>query len=152
MAGKVVESTADIIESNGPSILATSYWEANPGDGAKPGFLPRLQMAAGSHKSGADPHIAGRALDIILFANKPSEKDVADRLVQAFLSVKDKLKFISICYNHWEWNGAGVKFPKEKNPHTTHIHIEWAAANMNLTGFEDDLSRAIQAMYPEPAP
>jgi hypothetical protein len=77
-------------------------------------------MAAGPHKSGDDPHVAGRALDIVLFANKPDERDVADRLVQAFLSVKDKLQFISLCYNHWEWNGAGMKFPKKKSPHTGH--------------------------------
>ena len=82
----------------------------------------------------------------------PHEKKLGDDLVQAFLSVKEKLKFISICYNFWEWNGAGFKFGKNNSPHTTHIHIEWGAGNMDLTGFEDDLRDALQQAFTAPAP
>jgi hypothetical protein len=65
-------------------------------------LLPRLQAAAGPHKSGADPHIAGRALDIILFASVNGERDYADRLVDVFLGLKAQMRFIAIIYNGWE--------------------------------------------------
>lgn len=71
---------------------------------------------------------------------------MADDLVQAFLSVKSKLNFISLIYNDWEWNGAGQKFPHAG--HKTHIHIEWSGSSMNHTGYEADLGAAVAAVKP----
>jgi len=146
MAGPVVETTSRILGRFGPTLLGSEYWEANPAKGSKPGYLPRLGSAAGPHKSGDDPHIAGRALDIVLFASRPNEKSLADALVQVLLKLKDKLKFISVVYNGSEWNGAGQKFAHPG--HVTHIHIEWGAASMSHTGFEADLEAECKALKP----
>ncbi len=72
MAGPAVEATKQALYYYGPSLLTQQYYEKHK---KPPGFLDRLQGAAGPHKTGADPHIAGRALDIILFAKDPQEKD-----------------------------------------------------------------------------
>jgi hypothetical protein len=160
MATAVVESVMAILKSDGPRILLRQYWEANPGKDRKtgkplpPGWRDRLQAAAGDHKSGDDPHINGLALDIVLFADKPDEQAVADDLVSAFLTCKKALKFISLVYNGSEWNGAGQRFNRGGsaiNRHVTHIHIEWGAANSNLTGFEDDLSEAVSQVSAQAA-
>ena len=142
MAGLVVTNTSKILAQFGPAILSTQYWEAT-----KNKFLPRLQAEAGPHKSGADPHIAGRALDIFLFADKPDERMIADKLVSTFRSLRLKMKFISVKYNHMEFNGADQSFPQPKDKaHETHIHIEWGSGSMNHTGFEDDLKAAVQSI------
>jgi hypothetical protein len=109
--------------------------------------MDRLQAAAGPHKSGNDPHIAGRALDIILFANQPLELEMANDIVQVFLNLREKMKWIAVIYNNWQWNRVGLKLPRtgsRENRHVTHIHIEWDAANMNLTGFEPDLAAELK--------
>jgi hypothetical protein len=105
--------------------------------------LPRLQGPAGSHKTDShDPHIEGRAIDIILFANIESERQVADRLVDVFLTVREKMKWLALIYNKKEWNYAGKEFPRGGDAirqHTTHIHIEWRLADAATVGWEQDL-------------
>jgi hypothetical protein len=140
MAGAAVEATQRALYYYGPSLVTEEYWEANK---KPPGYLPRLQAAAGPHKSGGDPHIAGRALDIILFAKNPVEKDYADRIVRVFVGLKEKMKFTSVVYNGWEWNGRGVKFPHVDEAHKTHIHIEWGQTGVALTEFVSDLEDAL---------
>ena len=138
MAGLAVYATHRALYYFGPSLLTQQYWE--PTKKPKPGWLSRLQSAPGPHKTkSTDPHVAGRALDIILFANDPEEKDYADRIVQIFLRLRQKMKFISIVYNGWEWNGAGVKFPHVDEVHKTHIHIEWGNAGVAQSDFASDL-------------
>jgi len=142
MAGLVVENTKKILYEN-ISLLQEKYYEKSAPGGAK--WLERLQAAAGPHKSGNDPHIAGRALDIILFANIPRDLNIADQLVEVFLNLRESMQWIAVIYNNWEWNGAGKKFPRTgsaSNRHVTHIHIEWGMANLNHTGFEAQLSEA----------
>lgn len=151
MAGPVVESTARIVYNHGPNIIRSEYWEKFVGKGEKPGWRGRIQAAAGPHKTGADPHIAGRALDIVLRASVPSEKKVADELVGIFLDIKGSLKFISVVYNGWEWNGAGQRFTRggdAVNRHVTHIHIEWSSAMMSHSGFESELTDRVRKMAP----
>jgi hypothetical protein len=141
MAGIAVEATKKALAHCGPAILNQQYW-----DKAKkpPGLLSRLQSAPGPHKtSAADPHIAGRALDIFLFANIPGERDCAERLVSVFLGLKRQMRFISVIYNGWEWNGAGVKFKHKGDQHTTHIHIEWGSNGVNTATFAGDLADAL---------
>lgn len=143
MAGLVVNNTERIIRENGPDTIRNQYFEKNVPKGEKPGWKDRLQSAAGPHKSGDDPHIAGRALDIILFADQPNELLIANRIVYAFLNLREQMKWISVIYNGSEWNKFGTKMPRGGsaiNRHVTHIHIEWDSANMNLTGFEDGLA------------
>ncbi len=69
--------------------------------------LPRLRGPAGSHKCGNDPHIQGRAIDIILFANIENERKVADELVDVFLTVREKMKWLAVVYNKINGSGTG---------------------------------------------
>ena len=143
MAGLAVTNTEKVIRGNGPDIVRSPYWEANVPKGENPGFRDRLQSAAGPHKSGGDPHIAGRALDIILFADKTNERLVAERIVGAFLNLREQMKWSSVIYNGSEWNRFGGKMARTGdaiNRHVTHIHIEWGSADINLTGFEEALA------------
>lgn len=146
MAGLVVETTKNVLFEAIPK-LRDQYWEksAEP----KPKWMDRLQAAAGEHKSGDDPHIAGRALDIILFSSEPGELDVANRIVQAFLKLRSEMRWIAVIYNREQWHRDGSKTPRLRKgdpsyEHITHIHIEWDAANMNHTGFESDLKLQIK--------
>ncbi|MBI1748583.1 MAG: hypothetical protein HYR55_18645 [Acidobacteria bacterium] len=142
MAGPAVEATQKALKFFGPSLLAQTYWDA----AKKPsgGWLPRLQAAPGPHKDkNKDPHAAGRALDIILFAKNPLEKDYAERIIPLFLRLRQKMRFISVIYNGWEWNGGGVKFPHVDTAHKTHIHIEWGQTGVGLADFASDLEDAL---------
>ena len=146
MAGRAVEATQKALYNFGPGLLTRNYWDqaANNRKGA---WLGRLQAAAGPHKDkDTDPHSAGRALDIILFAADPSEKDFADRIVKVFLDLKSKISFISVIYNGKEWNAAGVQFPRSGdavNRHVTHIHIEWGKTGVCVDAFGADLEDAL---------
>lgn len=132
----------DILRNHGPAILNTNYKDA----GAKV-MLPRLQGPAGSHKTAStDPHIQGRAIDIILFATVEAERNVADELVDVFLTVREKMKWLAVIYNKKEWNWAGKEFPRGGdiiNQHVTHIHIEWAMAFAASAAWEDDLIKEL---------
>ena len=142
MAGLVVNTTEKLLREKGPSILREQYWEKYVPKGEKPGWKDRLQAAPGPHKSGGDAHIAGRALDIVLFADKPNERMIAERIVSAFLNVREEMKWISVVYNGSEWNKFGGKMPRggdDINRHVTHIHIEWDSSGINNTGFEEKL-------------
>ena len=55
------------------------------------------------------------------------------------------------------WRRFGNKFGGEIvrggdaiNRHVTHIHIEWDSANINLTGFEADLTAAVKKIDETP--
>lgn len=143
MAGLAVNTTERIIRESGPDLIRSQYYETNVPKGQEPGWRDRLQSAAGPHKTGDDPHIAGRALDIILFADKPNELQTANRIVSAFLNLREQMKWVSVIYNGSEWNKFGGKMPRggsDINRHVTHIHIEWDGANINNTGFEEGLT------------
>ncbi len=142
MAGIAVEKTIHALNYFGPSLLNQKYWDASVPP--KGGWLPRLQAAPGPGRTSAtDPHIAGRALDIILFASDANEKDYADRIVQVFLGLKAKMSFIAVIYNGWEWNGAGIKFAHKDEAHKTHIHIEWSGGGVSNSDFASDLEDAL---------
>ena len=143
MAGLAINNTEKIIRENGPSIVREQYWEKYVPKGQEPGWKDRLQSAAGPHKSGGDPHLAGRALDIVLFADKPNERLVAERIVSAFLNLREQMKWISVIYNGTEWNKDGAAMPRGGdaiNRHVTHIPREWSSAEINHTGFEESLA------------
>ena len=126
-----------ILREYGPPILNTTYKDV-----AAKKQLPRLQGPAGSHKSGNDPHIQGRAIDIILFANIENERKCADEIVDVFLTVREKMKWLAVVYNKRQWNWAGTEFPRGGDlisQHVTHIHIEWAMAFSASAAWEQDL-------------
>jgi hypothetical protein len=138
-----VATGISVLRQFGPSILNTNYRDV-----AAKKDLPRLQGPAGSHKTDShDPHIEGRAIDIILFANIENERQVADKLVEVFLAVRDKMKWLALIYNKKEWNWAGTQFPRGGDAirqHTTHIHIEWRMADAASTAWEQDLANELK--------
>lgn len=143
MAGLVVEKTQKILFEKIPK-LREQYWEASAKP--KPKWMDRLQAAAGPHKTGDDPHIAGRALDIVLFSGQPLEKNIADHIVEVFLGLREKMHWIAVIYNKEQWHRNGTKTPRLRKDdpayeHITHIHIEWEAAGLSHTGFEADLEK-----------
>jgi hypothetical protein len=156
MAGIAVNITERVLRDHGPSILHSQYWETSMGTDRftgkklKSGFLPRLQSSAGSHKTdAADPHIGGRALDIILFATNQFEKEMAEKLIAIFLELKPKMGWIDLIYNGAEWYNDGKKYVRggnEINRHVSHIHIEWGKNSVNNSGFERDLIAKMQAL------
>lgn len=144
MSGLVVENTKKILFQKIPK-LREQYWEKSS---TPPQWMDRLQAAAGPHKSGNDPHIAGRALDIVLFSSEPGELEVANNIVKVFLEAREKMKWIAVIYNREQWHRNGLKTPRLKKgdpsfEHLTHIHIEWDAASMSHTGFELDLEKGL---------
>ncbi|HLK68267.1 MAG TPA: hypothetical protein VKU19_32765 [Bryobacteraceae bacterium] len=147
MAGPAVDATQKALYYFGPGLLTQQYWDASVKDKkgkAVGGLLGRLQSAPGAWRtSESDPHVAGRALDIILFAKEPTEKGYADRIVQIFLAQRAKMNFISVIYNGWEWNGAGARFPHVDEAHKTHIHIEWGKGGVTTATFASDLEDAL---------
>jgi hypothetical protein len=154
MAGPAVNATEHALSYFGPSLLTQKYWDRsvqNKDGKTVGGWLDRLQSAPGPGRtSSTDPHIAGRALDIILFRDVPIEKGYADRIVQIFLNMRASMNFIAVIYNRWEWNGAGDRFPRpprdpkiDFEPHDTHIHIEWSAVGLAKNSFASDLEDAL---------
>jgi hypothetical protein len=155
MAGIAVNITERILRDYGPYLLHSQYWETSTGTDKftgkklKPGYLPRLQSSAGTHKSGNDPHIAGRALDIILFASNQYEKELAEDLIQIFLELRTKMGWIDLIYNGSEWYSDGsknVRGGNEINRHLTHIHIEWGQNSVNKHDFEASLIAKIKEL------
>jgi len=53
------------------------------------------------------------------------------------------MRFISVIYNDWEWNSAGVKFSHIDAAHKTHIHIEWGKTGVGLADFTTGLEDAL---------
>lgn len=141
----------------GSSFLAGTYQTDFPKESGN-----RLQAAPGSHcepgstlpsgqtckyNPGSDPHQFGLALDIILFANRPAEREFADGLVDIFMYLREKMKWGVIIYNHVTTDGFGGPKPHTgANKHTTHIHIDWGASNAGTTGFAGDVERELKSL------
>lgn len=146
MAGAAIETTKKILFEK-ISILRGTYWEPSS---KPPKWMDRLQAAAGPHKSGNDPHIAGRALDIILFANIPKEQEIANNIVKVFLDLKEKMKWSAVIYNKRQWDNRGetprVRSGDRAYEHVTHIHIEWREVNMGSSGFEAELEKGLNGI------
>lgn len=109
--------------------------------------MPRLQSAPGDHKTNPnynaskDPHVAGLALDIILLAWVPSERKLAENLVDLFVYYRDQMRWSAVIYNHVTTDDFGGPKPYGgKNNHESHIHIEWPKSRAGTTGFVGDLA------------
>ncbi len=128
--------------------LASMFPEIFPGqDPTTKKAMPRLQAAPGDHRSNPnydsskDPHVAGLALDIILLAWVTRERQLAENLVDLFVYYKDQMKWSAVIYNHATTDDFGGPKPYTgKNPHTTHIHIEWPRSRAGTTGFIGDMT------------
>jgi hypothetical protein len=153
MAGPAVELTQQALLEAGHPILSQTYFDTSI---RPPKRLPRLQAAPGPHKTGDDPHIAGRALDIILFSNVDMERAIANDLVGIFLDLRADMRWIAVIYNGNEWNSQGIRFDRTRvangihDPvfeHRTHIHIEWGLSSINTKGFSDALDERLAQAF-----
>ena len=106
----------------------------------------RLQSAAGDHsknpdyKPADDPHVDGRALDIILFVKAPKEKIIGENIFAMFHAYKKEMRWTAIIYNRYtvdDFGGPRLYERNNWNDHSTHIHIEWSASKAKTTGFKD---------------
>ncbi len=79
-------------------------------------------------------HSEGRALDIGLRADIPSERLIGDQLFKLLISVAVKSGIDNVIWNRQIWSVShGGPRPflgtystgAPKNPHTDHIHVEW---------------------------
>jgi hypothetical protein len=127
---KAVMSTRSRLWHEGPGILQTQVKGGS-----------RLQAWPGPEdKSG--PHVEGRALDIVLLAERDSECSIGDQLVECFLNYREEIEWEALIYNGEQWNAAGARSPRiltaaVKNPgrdfeHRTHIHIQWPSHKKQL--------------------
>lgn len=141
MACPAINELLQALSSRFP-ILAGTYLEKST---KPPSQQRRLQAAPGVHTSPtydpkADPHVAGLALDIILFVGVLPEKNLAENLVDVFVAHKDQMKWSAIIYNWATTDDFGGPKPYSgRNKHDTHIHIEWPASRANTTGFTSDI-------------
>ncbi len=148
-----VRMLAQTLLNNIP-LLTENYTEVNRT------LMPRLQWK----KDGSlNRHDAGLALDIILFANKADEQQLATQLIEAFLECRPEMQWYSIIYMHFQYNrNGGYESYNADDKHMTHIHIDWMDYEAYLqtgkisipwpreaynTGFADTLTERLNRNY-----
>ena len=111
-----VRTLAQVLLNNVP-LLTETYVEVN----GKP--MPRLQWK----KDGTlNRHDAGLALDLILFADRASEQQLAVEIVDAFLECRLAMQWYGVIYMHSQYDRNGGQKPyTDDDKHMTHIHIDW---------------------------
>jgi hypothetical protein len=83
----------------------------------------RLQWQSGSP---LDRHMAGLALDIILWDTNPQERALGHHLFKTFLEYKHRMNWLGLIYQRVTVNNLGHPIPYNDNEkHKTHIHIDW---------------------------
>lgn len=150
-----VRTLAQVLLDNVP-LLTETYVEVN---GAP---MPRLQWK----KDGTlNRHDAGLALDLILFADRPSEQQLANEIIEAFLECRPEMQWYSVIYMNFQYDRNGNRSPyTETNKHMTHIHIDWFSDSLYVqagktsipwppqaytTGFADTLTERLNRTYSE---
>ena len=94
MAYRAATTTAEALRDNGPPVLKTNWH----GEG-------RLQLAPDDrHQGETDPHKTGRAIDIVLDSQRPTEKVEAEILVQAFIDLSDDMQWEYLIYAKRAWD------------------------------------------------
>ncbi len=150
MAYRAAATTAQVLRDYGPPVLKTSW---NRED--------RLQLAPDNrHQGETDPHKTGRAIDIVLDSQRPTEKMEGEILVQAFIDLSDDMQWEYLIYAKRAWDPLKAydqPIPRIANPreyttaweraryeHITHIHIQWSEQKKDLDPFKDTLIEKLQ--------
>jgi hypothetical protein len=150
MAYRSAETTAKALRDQGPPVLKTS-WHGEE----------RLQLAPDDkHQGETDPHKTGRAIDIVLDSQRPTEKMEGEILVQAFIDLKDEMQWEYLIYAQRAWDPLKTydqAIPRIADPrtyttawdraryeHVTHIHIQWSEGKKDLDSFQDSLIQRLQ--------
>ena len=145
MAYRAATTTAEALRDNGPPVLKTNW----NGEG-------RLQLAPDDrHQGETDPHKTGRAIDIVLDSQRPTEKVEGEILVQAFIDLSDDMQWEYLIYAKRAWDPLKAydqPIPRIADPrdyttaweraryeHITHIHIQWSEEKKDLDLFKDTL-------------
>jgi hypothetical protein len=103
-------------------------------------------------KDTSGPHIEGRALDILLFAEVPVERDIGEQLVEFFLYRQDVIRWDTLIYFRREWSSQDSVKPRigtsgRDFEHKTHIHIDWAAHNRDLDDFKTSIAQELEVVF-----
>jgi len=78
-------------------------------------------------------HSQGRAADIFLDANNPTEKQVADNLFYMFRTFALELGVDHVIWNRQIWsNTRGGPRVYSNSPHTNHVHVAFTRAGSQL--------------------
>jgi hypothetical protein len=150
MAGVAATKTADALRAHGPQVLQTT-WHGEQ----------RLQMAPDAlHQADNDPHKTGRAIDIVLDSQRPTEKNEAESLIQAFIDLQSDLNWEYLIYAKRAWDSVRAyhtPIPRTADPkkytdnwararyeHITPIHIQWSEATKNLDIDTDSFVQRLQ--------
>lgn len=145
MAYRAATTTAEALRGYGPPVLKTNWHSEG-----------RLQLAPDErHQGETDPHKTGRAIDIVLDSQRPTEKMEAEILVQAFIDLSDDMQWEYLIYAKRAWDPLKAydqPIPRIANPreyttrweraryeHITHIHIQWSEDKKDLDAFKDTL-------------
>jgi hypothetical protein len=150
MAYRAAETTTKVLRDEGAPVLKTS-WNGEE----------RLQLAPDEkHQGEKDPHKTGRAVDIVLDSQRPTEKMEGEMLVQAFIDLKDEMQWEYLIYAKRAWDPFKTydqAIPRIADPqeyptawdraryeHITHIHIQWSEGKKDLDTFKDALIQRLQ--------
>jgi hypothetical protein len=150
MAYRAATITAQALREFGPPVLKTK-WNGEE----------RLQLSPDSrHQGETDPHKTGRAIDIVLDAQRPTEKMEGEILVQAFIDLSADMQWQYLIYAKRAWDPLKTyeqAIPRIANPrdyttdweraryeHMTHIHIQWSDEKKDIDPSKETLVQRLQ--------
>jgi hypothetical protein len=94
----------------------------------------------GIYNPGHDDHGEGRAVDIGLRANVPTERQLAYDLIRLFRSNAAEVGWSYLIWNKQIWYNDSRGGPLNngfKGAHTDHIHVSWSQLKSQNTVFPD---------------
>jgi hypothetical protein len=105
------KAVAQALRVNFPMITATGIYND--------------RNVAGTNKKSS--HAEGRAIDIHLNANQPSQRLVGDQLFQALIDAAHATGIDNVIWNRqiWSTRHPMLRPYRGANPHTDHIHVEF---------------------------
>lgn len=131
-----------ILWDSGPPILKTL---------TAVGQEARLQLQPGpDDKSG--PHFEGRALDIMLHAERANEFEIGENLREFLLNRQDEIRWSLIIYFKRQWTSLESMTPRVGTKgrdfeHKTHIHIEWSQNNRDKDDFKASMKQDLEIVF-----
>ena len=116
----VPKGVARLLRVNFPQISATGIYND--------------RNIAGTNTKSA--HSEGRALDIHLNANDPSQRQIGDRLFSILMVVASETGIDNVIWNRRIWSvrraSEGIRDYTGRSPHTDHIHVEFTREGSQL--------------------
>jgi hypothetical protein len=103
-------------------------------------FPDRTRFLGISMPPGHEDHSEGRALDVGIRAWIPTEKALADKIVEALSDFSFEVMWSYVIWNRQitfsDERGGPNPYPRAgKMPHTEHIHISWSRTSSGFSSF-----------------